>query len=184
MITMDQVENLKAYANVSYEEAKEALEATNGDLLEAVIYLEKQGKTEAPSNGGAYRTEAGNNGANYEQEAKNIPPYREENTLGQQMRKLWNAFCKLVHKGNINHFEANKNGNCATSIPVNVLVLGLLFLFWITLPLIIVGLFCGYTYKFVGPDLGKESVNNAMDLVAETAESIKKSVAKDEKKDI
>jgi hypothetical protein len=47
------VEKLRERANVSYEDAKLALDACGGDMLEAVIYLEKQGKT-APPAGGFY----------------------------------------------------------------------------------------------------------------------------------
>jgi len=50
-INIEQVEKLKELADVSYEDAKQALEQCNGDLLEAVIYLEKQGKVKAGSVG-------------------------------------------------------------------------------------------------------------------------------------
>lgn len=42
--TLDQIDELKKRANVSYGDAKEALEQCNGDLLDAVIYLEQQNK--------------------------------------------------------------------------------------------------------------------------------------------
>ena len=48
MENLEKVEKLRERANVSYEEAKEALEASNWDLLDAMVYLEKQGKTKAP----------------------------------------------------------------------------------------------------------------------------------------
>ena len=51
-IKPDQVEKLKEKAGVSFEEARAALEATGGNLLEAMLWLERQGKT-APSPGGA-----------------------------------------------------------------------------------------------------------------------------------
>ena len=40
----EKVEALREKANVSYEVAKEAMEACNYDMLDAMIYLEKQGK--------------------------------------------------------------------------------------------------------------------------------------------
>ena len=42
MTEFEKVEKLRERANVSYEEAKEALLASEGDLLDAMIYLEKQ----------------------------------------------------------------------------------------------------------------------------------------------
>lgn len=56
MITLEQVEKLCKRANISYDEAKAALEETDGDMLEAVINLEKQGKVKAPK-GGFYRSD-------------------------------------------------------------------------------------------------------------------------------
>ena len=44
MDQFEKVEKLKERANVTYEEAKQALEASGWDVLEAMIYLEKQGK--------------------------------------------------------------------------------------------------------------------------------------------
>ena len=40
-ITLEQVDLLMQRANVSYTEAKEALEHCNGDVVEALLYLEK-----------------------------------------------------------------------------------------------------------------------------------------------
>jgi len=43
-ISLELIEKLKERANVSYAEAKEALEKCNGDLLDALINLEKEDK--------------------------------------------------------------------------------------------------------------------------------------------
>ena len=45
-ITLEQVEKLRAHANVSFEDARDALEKAGGDMLEAIIRLEKEGKTQ------------------------------------------------------------------------------------------------------------------------------------------
>ena len=44
MITIELIDELRRRANVSYENAKEALEKSNGDLVEALIYLESHDK--------------------------------------------------------------------------------------------------------------------------------------------
>ena len=51
-----------------------------------------------------------------------------------------------------------------------------------------IGLFCGLRYSFRGPNLGKESINSAMDRAAEAAETVKNEIRsagseKQEKKD-
>lgn len=40
--TLENIDKLRERANISYKEAKEILEKTNGDLVEALIYLEEK----------------------------------------------------------------------------------------------------------------------------------------------
>ncbi|OCN00153.1 ubiquitin [Clostridium sp. W14A] len=181
MVTLEQVEKLKERANVSYDEAKAALEATGGDLLEALIYLEKQGKVKAPRGNGFYSS------------AEEIPRDSEKQARGEfrgadrgesfsGLLKRIGRFClKLIQKGNSNTFEVLKGNECKASIPVTVLVLLLVFAFWVSLPLMIVGLFFDLRYRFQGPDLGKDSVNHAMDSVANATDDLKKSICDDKK---
>ena len=51
-ITLEMAERLKEKANVSYAQAKEALEYSGGNLLDALIYLEEKGIL--PRTEGAY----------------------------------------------------------------------------------------------------------------------------------
>ena len=188
MVTLEQVEKLKERANVSYEDAKIALEASQGDLLEAVIYLEKMGKVPAPQSGSFNTAWAANgeggkrrgglgadrNGYQYEHECK-----KRRSSFGQQMKALWAGFCRLVHKANSNQFEIHRHGRCLVDIPVTLLLIAILFFFWVTIPLLIIALFFDCRYRFSGPDLEKKGINSVMDSAAETAESIKRSVGEE-----
>ncbi len=49
MEMIEKVERLRERANVTYEEARAALEMTGGDLLDAIVLLEKQGKLKEPA---------------------------------------------------------------------------------------------------------------------------------------
>ena len=53
---LEKVEKLRAKANISYEEAKSILTETDGDLLEAMILLEKQGRITPPAGTGPAQT--------------------------------------------------------------------------------------------------------------------------------
>ena len=44
-VKLELIDELRKRANVNYEDAKNALEKCNGDIVEALIYLEKQNKT-------------------------------------------------------------------------------------------------------------------------------------------
>ena len=55
-VTLEQVEALRARAEVSYEEARAALEDSGGDLLDALIALERAGKLRPDGARGAFFT--------------------------------------------------------------------------------------------------------------------------------
>lgn len=179
MVTLDQVEKLRKRANVSYDEAKTALEETNGDILEAIINLEKKNRVEAPQGGGYYNSKESfhdkrndNNVARKRFEQRHERRQHFKETIHDFLR--WVK--KMIGKGNRNHFEVNKNGSNAISVPVTILVIGLCFAFWVIVPLLVLGLFFGYRYSFAGPDLGKDGINRAMDSAAKVAENLKKDV--------
>ena len=187
MTTLEQVEKLREKANVSYDEAKAALDAANGDLLEALIYLEKEGKVNTPSGGGYYSSEK------VEVEGSNVEP-RNENCGEKQNRdyssgesfsslmKRFGNFClKIIRKGNTNYFEVLLGQESKALLPVTVLVLLLVFAFWITIPLIVIGLFFGFRYRFNGPDFNGNAVNDAMNSAAVAAENLKKSINNEQK---
>ena len=49
-INLEQIDELRKRANVSYEDAKNALEQCEGNLIEALVYLEKQNKIKPEEN--------------------------------------------------------------------------------------------------------------------------------------
>lgn len=182
MVTIEQVERLRQHANISYEEAKAALLETNGDILEAIVNLEKQNRIQAPKGGGYYNS--GNRHPdiheNYSGEDHRSESMKSDGSSFKELMGRFFRWCgEIINKGNRNSFEVVRGEQKVISIPVTVLALLLLFMFWVTIPLIVVGLFFGYRYMFIGPELGKEDVNRAMDSVADAAESLKKEVKGD-----
>ena len=179
MITLEQVEKLKERANVSYEDAKSALEYTDGDLLEAVIYLERQGKIRGPELS-SYNTQEGPRERRQHQHGNkrygNGEYINQGPTIRQQMRYFFRKFCDLVRKTNANHFEVSRDGESLISMPVTLLILSIICFFWVTLPLLIIALFFGCRYRFTGPDFGRDAINDVMDQAAYTADSIKRTM--------
>lgn len=180
MENFEKVEKLRERANVTYEEAKEALENSNWDILDAMIYLEKQGKTPSPEQS-SYSTQNQKTSVEYEKEAE------EKSSFKDTMKRFGQWCLKILEKGNTNSFCVEKGGKEIFRVPVTLLVVLLLFAFWIVLPLLIVGLFFNMRYHFVGPDMHAVDfdINKAMDGVAQTAENIKNefndAVSKEEK---
>lgn len=180
MTTLEQVEKLCAMANISYEEAKAALEAANGDLLDAIIYLEKQGKVHAPTGGGYYSSEKiiDASEATYEKNNWEKQDYNchRANSFNSFLKKSWKFCLKMIRKGNNNTFEVLKGEEIKATFPVTILALLLIFTFWVTVPLIIIGLFFGLRYRFIGPDFNNNTINDAMNSAADAAENLKKSM--------
>ncbi len=173
MATLEQVEKLREKANVSFEEAKAALESCNNDLLDALIYLERQGKVNAPSGGGYYTSQ------NTEEEKQTYTGnnYSRQNcggTFKDAMCKFGRFCAKIFNIGNTNYLVAEKNGAMLFECPVTALILLLIFFFWVVVPLFILSLFFRFHYHFRGNEMGTEQVNKVMDGASDTAEDIKK----------
>jgi len=179
MTTLEHVEKLRTMANISFAEAKTALDAANGDLLEAIILLEKQGKIIAPTGGGYYNSQTAGgssvSSSDFRWEKGNHNCHHGEGFTS--LMKKFGRFCvKMIRKGNANSFEVVKSEESKASTPVTGLALMLIFVPWITIPLLIIGLFFGFRYRFSGPDFSGNTVNDAMNSAAEAAEKFKKSI--------
>ena len=173
MDNFEKVEKLRERANVSYEDAKQALENNNWDILDAVIYLEKEGKIKS------------NKGADFTTETENTCfekkiELEEEKCVGfGELMKKFGKWCKKwIDKANRNDFRVEQKGKELLKIPVTLLVIFLLFAFWVVLPLLVTGLFFDMRYSFVGPDVRSIDIdlNKAMDSAATAAETIKNEV--------
>ena len=167
MTHYEMVEKLAEKMGVTLEEAKTALEACDWEMLDAALMLEKQRGAKDEQ---AYSTRR-------EAEAEDREERRERRrgavrNLGDLVRSVFNL-------GNRNRFEVRKGEEMILELPVTALVLLLIFAFWVCIPLLVIGLFMGYRYAFSGDELGRESVNKAMDKAAEVAEKVKEEVTRE-----
>ncbi len=182
MENFEKVEKLREKTGVSFEEAKEVLERNNYDMLDAVIELERQGKVNEPKEG-TYTAGAS-------QEMENVKKFEiaqrqyeddcKKNNFKEGCRKIGGFFKMLFQKSLEIEFCINKDDQKVASFPVLVLVLLLLGFFWVTLPLLVIALFFGFSYNFTGVDKVVLDVNDVCDKASQTAESIKNEFKKDE----
>lgn len=182
MVTLEQVEKLREYADVSYDEAKKALEKNEGDILQALIDLEQEGKTKAPQGGGAYAPQAPEvdetEKRNETGKKKDKPRDEGPSPFKENMNRFFKWLGEVIHKGNVNLLVIKKRGETVIKLPVTVLVIALVFAFWVVIPLFVVGLFFNFQYIFEGPDFGGTKVNQVMDSVSQAAENIKQDIKK------
>ena len=170
MTNLEMAELLRDKAGISLEEAKEALEQSNWDLLEAMLLLERQGKTEPGCK--TYSTKA-----EWEDAPKRDPHLGATGGL----RRLGDAITRLVRVGNENHFVVSRSEKELLSLPVTAFVLLLALAFWLSIIALIVGLFCGLHYSFRGPNLGKQSINDAMERAASMADSVREDLMREQR---
>lgn len=167
MDEFEKVEKLRQRADVSYEDAKKALEAANGDLLDAMIYLEKEGKTAEKVTGEIVYSPNANSESDKETGNKTGNDKCKEN--GEKFKN----FCKSSwKKGNENFFVVTHKSNVIIKIPVWAMIVLLIFTFHVTLPVMLISLFFGVRYSFMG-EADFDTVNKAMDKAGEYADNIK-----------
>ena len=176
-ITLEQVERLREKADVSYAQAKQALEYSGGNLLDALIYLEEQGAIPRPE--GAYYSTRGE-----------TPPQPEEtlpaavqpegksgkSAKGKNGPQRPNLLRRLRYLLLDNELEIWRKDQPVTALPMLILILLVAAAFYITVPLLVLGLFLGFRYRFSGPDLERESINSVMGSVADTAADLGRQV--------
>lgn len=172
-ITLELVERLREKVPVSYAQAKQALEYSEGNLLDAIIYLEE--------NKAIPRAEDAYYSTKDRQPSPPPPPAGEEAKPEEapgKAKKL-HLFRTLRRWLIENELEIWRRSEPVTSIPVLFLIISLVVAFQVMIPLLIIGLFLGFRYQFSGPDLNREELNGVMENVATTAEDMGRRVVEE-----
>lgn len=119
-ITLKQVETLRDRAGVSEAEAREALERNGGDLLEALLDLERLGKSHTSGQGGFYSTQP-KAGAGADALVLSAPAQgsgADRRNAGNHLGTLWRALLDLFQRTLSNQFEVWRGDRMTTSMPV------------------------------------------------------------------
>ncbi|MBR2257933.1 MAG: hypothetical protein IJ899_11545 [Blautia sp.] len=164
MDMMNKVEMLREKANITYEEAKRVLDEADGDLLEAMILLERRGKVRKPET--------------------DIAPFVEEDTASEEKnktkekaadekkdKKVKNTMKKIMNVLKNNSFCIYRKGEELFKMPVWAFAL-ILFFFWEpVIPIMIIALFFDVRYAFTGKD-DLSGANRFMDKAGEMADEM------------
>ncbi|KYH34537.1 elongation factor Ts, mitochondrial [Clostridium tepidiprofundi DSM 19306] len=155
-ITLEKIDIIRERVNVSYAEAKEALEASNGDVVDALIYIEEKSN-------------------------RNDEKIYEEFHTTQGEFKQW--LKDLVRKGNVSRIKIKKDDRVLIDIPVNAgLAAGILTLIYPQLLAlgILTAVVTKITVEITRKDGTVEVVNtiikNAVDDIKEKVNDLKNEV--------
>lgn len=168
------VDKLKNKANISYEEAKDALEKSNWDMLEAMLYLEAHGKVEKPSLSIFYTNEP-KESYNENGEEVNLKKDTNENNFENKnsFEGVFEAICKAIDTCNNIFIEIIRNSRVILKIPFTVLIVLLFFAFWIVIPLMIIGLFFNMEFLVSSKKIDVDKINKVFKETSKVVKDVK-----------
>ncbi|MDB2068895.1 ubiquitin [Clostridium perfringens] len=168
------VDKLKNKANISYEEAKDALEKSNWDMLEAMLYLEAHGKVKKPSISIFYTNES-KESYNENGEVVNLKENTNENNFENKnsFEGVFEAICKAIDTCNNIFIEIIRNSRVILKIPFTVLIVLLFFAFWIVIPLMIIGLFFNMEFLVSSKKIDVDKINKVFKETSKVVKDVK-----------
>ncbi|MBO4864921.1 MAG: hypothetical protein J5517_11200 [Eubacterium sp.] len=176
MENFEKVEKLVEKANVSYEDAKNALDQANGDLLDAMILLEKQGKAKKPEQS-VYRTSP-----EADTRYKDVPAVIE-NSKKEDAKTVWRKICDGVKKAARytvdNSLCVTRKGETVLKLPLWISIILLLCAWHLLLIVMLVSLFLECRYTIEGKNEAKE-FNDMFSQAADLADKARESFTSDE----
>ena len=174
MDRLKQVEKLVHRTNLSYEEAKNALEISNWDMLDAMIYLENTGRIEKPdisifyTNDSNYRYEEGKNNLGFNEVERD-----EASKSNSKFEGIFESICEVIDICNNIFIEISRGNRVFLNIPLTVVIILLVFGFAIIIPLMIIGLFFDIELKVESDKINTNKVNNIISEITKIVHSIK-----------
>jgi len=141
---LNQIDELRKRASVSYTDAKEALEKCDGDMLEALVYLEKNHKAHCAQTG-------------------HKPSFLDK--INGLLKKGSNTRFIMQKQDRIIF-------NISMNIAVLIAILTLPIIEFIFIGMLI-ALFTGHRFKLQGCNGDMSQINQALDRVSDAAEDIK-----------
>lgn len=163
MEPIEMIEKVSQSANVTFEEARTALEANNWDVEATLAYFEQQGK----------KIERAQEEAQVEEELEVIE-IKDYTETEEKKETKETSFSELLHKIfaylRDNNVRVEKEGTEIVKVNLMIFVILLLLCGEIVIPVMLVGLFLKFRYSIVGKS-SFTTVNKVMDSVSRAAQA-------------
>ena len=171
MDNLEKVERLREKADVTYDEAKRALEACNWDMLDAMIYLESLGKVKKPSDTDYYSSNTKEDKLyDVEKTIKDEERRNKEESFKNSFKRGFDRFIKICKE---NHFIVKHEDKKVIDLPLGIALIIFLIGWHVLLIVMLISLFFECKYSIEGKN-NLKTVNSAMDKAAETAGRLKR----------
>ncbi|MEQ8236602.1 MAG: DUF4342 domain-containing protein [Syntrophomonadaceae bacterium] len=145
-IDLEKIELLRERADVTYEEARDALEKCNGSLVEAIIYLEKSGKIKPP-------------------------PHETQASAG-----FWATINKYIKIGNETRLVVSKDGRVVTDLSLIIVLLLTIILPPLVLVLFLLAIFSGHNIRLEKPYSAETPINKTFEDMTNAATKVTEQV--------
>lgn len=168
------VEKLREKTGITYEDAKRVLEINNWDILDAILYLEKQGMVKSPSISIFYTNEykesyeEENTKSNFE-EVKKDSNYKSNNTF----EGIFEVICKAIDTCNNIFIEIKGKNNFFLKFPLTVVIILLIFGFWLLIPLVVIALFLDIEFSVESKNINTDKINDILSKISKEVQKIK-----------
>ena len=159
MDKLAKIDLLRERANVTYEEAKAALDQTNDDLLDAMVLLEKQGKVKTPSQS-TYSTEYSEQSQYIRVQDKVDEQKRSAPTFHGSAKRIIKGFFSLIFHSS---FRISRKEKLIFSLPTWIIAIIVLFSWKAALPIGLAAMLFGVRYSFDGH--GRENTDAPNDIL-------------------
>lgn len=161
----EMVKLLRDKAQVTYKDAKEALETRNWNMLDAMKYLEESGKTTKASSTYSTQKKA--------EEESTVTNGSKNVNFNEIWEKIKNAAKVVLDVTWKNKVIVSNQTQQLFSCPILILIILLLWKFWVTALLIVIAAFFGVSYATSGPIIGRQSVNQFLDRACMAIHNLK-----------
>ena len=145
-INLETIEILRERANVSYEEARAALEKSDGNIVEALIYLEKQDRLKPPPQGSGSQT------------------------------GFWATVNKYLKIGNETKFVVSQDGRIVLDLSLTIVILVTLILPPLTLIGLLAAIFTGHKIRMEKPGARDMPINKTFDDISSAATKVSEQI--------
>lgn len=168
------IDKLREKVDISYEEARHALEKSEWDMLDAMLYLEECGIVEKPSVSIFYTNELNESYSDH-REVVNIKENSQGNTSKSKngFEGIFESICKTIDNCNNIFLSIKRKDKVFLKIPITVLIILLFFTFWVTIPGIVIALFFDIEFFVHSNRINNDSLEKINNVLNQISRGIK-----------
>lgn len=160
-ITLEKIDSLRERANVSYQEAKEALEKSEGNMIDAIIFLESENKT-------VYDRAKREQSRRRERERYEAKKEKYRSNVDDVAISAKKVFKSL----NDTRVVMYNDDRVIFDVSMTVTILTAAFLFPFALGVFVIGLLTGNRFKVIRKDKKTDPLNEVLDKAAKMSQTV------------